>query len=335
MIEYVAAQPPRGIRPMGLSVYDRLQALAREIIRLGSLSDCCHFGLCDVELSVLPSGRIKADSTAYLAAQGMQLVGLASDQVAGSADVFREHMGRCLETVELPPEEAELNLATKAEFGHSISDLVRFLTALGDISIYMKPISPSVMERYGLISNLVSLLNWPEDKIEECLHQFSLTPRSAYLNCTPFEKPDVYPWRFNRAISYLRRPLVVRQENGMSEILWGHRNLDSSRGYLVQLCSSTRLKATSAEMRSLLARFRHEAGTRFNDKAYDVLKANPRLTVRKRISTFGNLRADNLGDIDVLCAEHDKRVLWVIECKSLAIGRSPERRMRCQCISAN
>jgi hypothetical protein len=35
------------------------------------------------------------------------------------------------------------------------------------------------------------------------------------------------------------------------------------------------------------------------------------------------LRTDNLGDIDVLCAERDKRVLWVIECKSLAITRTP------------
>jgi hypothetical protein len=323
VIEYVAAQPPQGIRRMGLSVYDRLQAVAREIIRLGSLSDCCHFDLCDVEVSVLPSGRIKTDSMPYVAAQGTQIVGLASDKVAGAADIFREHMGRPVETVDLPPEEAEINLATKAEFGHSISDLVRFLTALGDISMDMKPITPSVMERNSLISALVSLLNWPEDKIEACLHQFSLTPRSTYLECPPFGKPDVYPWRFNRAISYLRRPLVVRNENGKSEILWGHRNLDSSRGYLVQLCSSTRLKATSAEMRSLLARFRHEAGTRFNDKAYEVLKANSRLTVRKRISTFDDFSTDNLGDIDVLCAERDKRVLWVIECKSLAIARTP------------
>ena len=232
-------------------------------------------------------------------------------------------MGRRLETVDLPPEEAEINLATKAEFGHSISDLVRFLTALGDISMDMKPITPSVMERDSLVSALVSLLNWPEDKIEACLHLFSLTPRSTYLNCPPFEKPDVYPWRFNRAVSYLRRPLVVRHKNGKREILWGHRSLDSSRGYLVQLCSSTRLKATSAEMRSLLARFRHEAGTRFNNSVYEVLQANPRLLVRQRISAFRNLRTDNLGDIDVLCAERDKRVLWVIECKSLAIARTP------------
>ncbi len=323
LIEYVAAQPPRGMRPMSLSVYDRLQAVAREIIRLGSLSDCCHFSLCSVELSVLPSGRIKADSMPYLAAQGTQILSLAFDQVVGSNDVFLEHLGRRLETVDLPPEEAEINLATKAEFGHSISDLVRFLTALGDVSMDMTPITPSVMERCKLFSALVPLLNWPEDKIDSCVELFSLAPRNPYLDGVNCKKVDVYPWRFNRAISYLRRPLITRPKDGKSDILWGHRNLDSSRGYLVGLCSSTRLKATSPQMRSLLARFRHEAGTQFNNSVYEVLRGNPRLVVRKRVSTFGNLRLDNLGDIDVLSAESDKRVLWVIECKSLAACRTP------------
>jgi hypothetical protein len=56
---------------------------------------------------------------------------------------------------------------------------------------------------------------------------------------------------------------------------------------------------------------------------YDILAANTQLLVRRRISTFNDLRTDDLGDIDVLCAERAKRTLWVVECKSLAMARTP------------
>jgi len=324
IIEFVASQPPQGFRPMSLSIYDRLQALAQEIIRFGSASDCCYFNLCEIELSVLPSGRIKMDGPGFAAAQLMQLAGLASSQVADSDDIFRERVGRDPHAAELPPEDAEINRATKAEFGYSISDLVRFLTALGDISMDMRPITPSLMERPALISMLASELNWRCDEIEGCLDLFTLRSRRTYLTLPPgLNLTDLYPWRFNRALSYMRRPLLARRRDGRSEVIWGHRHLDNSRHYLVRLCSSTRLKAHSAEMRSLLARFRHEAGKRFNDNVFNALQTNPRLLVRKQVSDLMGLRTAGLGDIDVLCADQNKRILWVIECKSLALARTP------------
>jgi hypothetical protein len=324
VIEFVAAQPPIGFRPLSLGVYDRLQALAGNLITLGSISDSHYFKLCDVELSVRPSGRIEVKNAAYSFAQMMQLGDLASSQVSDSDDVFREHMREQLNPVELPPEHAEINQAARAEFGQTLSDLVGFLTALGDIAMGLTPATPAVMERSTLIAALRSELDWDHGKIEQCLDLFSLSARETYLTPPPqSQTADLYPWRFNRSISYLRRPLIVRERNGKSEILWGHRHLDVARCYLVRLCSSTRLKARSHEMKSLLARFRHEAGKRFNDAVFQALQGIPRLVVRKQISKVNDLRTGNVGDIDVLCAELDKHVLWVMECKSLAMARTP------------
>ena len=323
IIEFVASQPPSGFRPMGLAVYDRLQALASQLITLGSISDCLHFKVCDVELS-LASGRIEINHKAFVAAQLMQAGSLASSHVANSEAEFVRHMGENPHPVDLPPETADINRATKAEFGYSISDLVRFLTALGDISMDLRPITPTVVERSTLLTTLASALDWNLKKIEACLNMFLLVPRQEYMAPPPqcrFE--DLSPWRFNRALSYLRRPLLARKRNVTDEILWGHRHLDLARQYLVQLCSSTRLKAESPEMKSLLARFRHEMGKRFNDAVYEYLLGMPQVIIKKQVSKLGSFALDNLGDIDVLCAEPKRRILWVIECKSLAMARTP------------
>jgi hypothetical protein len=65
IIEFITAQPPKGLRPISLSVYDRLQALASRIIEYGSESDLIHFALVDYPLEMLPSGRLGADRRKY------------------------------------------------------------------------------------------------------------------------------------------------------------------------------------------------------------------------------------------------------------------------------
>ena len=61
LIEYATAQPPSGTMPMNLTTFDRLMAVSNEIINKGMLSDAVQYGLADVELSILPSGRLGID----------------------------------------------------------------------------------------------------------------------------------------------------------------------------------------------------------------------------------------------------------------------------------
>ena len=69
LIEYVAARPPSGNRHLSSEIYDQLMALGSEIVNWGMVSDSFHFGLTDVDLSVLPSGRLGYDHEAVLAAR--------------------------------------------------------------------------------------------------------------------------------------------------------------------------------------------------------------------------------------------------------------------------
>jgi hypothetical protein len=195
---------------------------------------------------------------------------------------------------------------------------------LGDIAIDLKPTTPAIMGRGALIATLAKELQWDAAKVEHCLDLFSLAPRENYLSPPPqCRKEDLYPWRFNREISYLRRPLLMRIRDGMTEMLWGHRHVDMVRFYLVQLCGSTRLKAKSPEMRSLLARYRHNAGKRFNDEVYDALRQFTHVLVKKTVHKVEHLGMGQLGDIDILCVDLSEAVLWVIECKSFALARTP------------
>jgi len=324
IIEFVAAQPPRGFRPMSLAIYDRLHALADRLITYGSISDSVHFGLVDVSISVLPSGRIQVDNAEYAAAAMMQIGGLAFSRVVGAEDVFKRYLGEHTEPTRRAGEENTIDRAFRSEFGHTLTELADFLIALGDVSMELEPTTPTVVEHSVLIPKLVSQLNWHREKILQLLRLFSLSPRDSYLTAPPEARPeDLYPWRYNRALSYSRRPLLVREKSDKTEVLWGHRHLDFAKFYLVELCRSTRLKAKSDEMNTLLAGFRHQAGRNFNDAVYNHLQHVPQLIVRNRIRKVNHLRIGNLGDVDLLCADRNTTTLWVIECKSLALARTP------------
>jgi hypothetical protein len=136
-------------------------------------------------------------------------------------------MGEHTEPAESDFENSELGRATRAEFGHSLMELTNFLIALGDIAIDLKPTTPAIMERGALIATLAKELQWDAAKVEHCLKLSSLAPRENYLKPPPqCRKEDLYPWRFNREISYLRRPLLLRIRDGITEVLWGHRHVD-------------------------------------------------------------------------------------------------------------
>jgi hypothetical protein len=123
IIEFVTAQPPRGLRRISFEVYDRLQALAAMLTVWGSSSDALHFGLCEVSLSVSRAGRILIHEAQYSMAMLMQLGGLAADRLLDSDNVFRKHMGEHTEPSGSNFENSELGKATRAEFGHSLMEL--------------------------------------------------------------------------------------------------------------------------------------------------------------------------------------------------------------------
>ena len=147
----------------------------------------------------------------------------------------------------------------------------------------------------------------------------------------PYKQAEVYPWRFNRQLSYLRRPFVWRERNGTVEVLWGNRHLYRSIFYLNELCFSGRLsaQARTPEMQRLMSQFLTQRGEEFNDQVADFLAqhAGAGVIVERRIKAIGELRKRKGPpvDIDVLVIDPDERRIWVIECKDFAAAHMPHQ----------
>ncbi len=331
VIEYVAACPPLGQRKMSLSAYDRLQVLAAHIIHFGVARDLLTLQVADIGLDILPSGRLAVNREQYDRALAGYLPVVTAHEFSDAIRDFGQHWQKNVDTAHDAELWARIDAATAQEFGCSMTDLQTLLATAWIIS---EDLDPGVVSLplSACLDRLAARLCWPREHIQRALELLSLVPRQDFLAPPALYKPaEVYPWRFNRQLSYLRRPFVWRERNGSGEILWGNRHLYRSIFYLNDLCFSGRLsaQARTPEMQRLMGQFLHQRGEEFNDKVADFLTqhAGAGVIVERRVKAIGELRRHKgpPGDIDVLVIDPGKRQVWVIECKDFAAAHMPHQ----------
>ncbi|HXM36341.1 MAG TPA: hypothetical protein VN920_14200 [Pyrinomonadaceae bacterium] len=333
IIEYVTAVPPNGLRPISMSVYDRMQSLASQIIEWGSESDLIHYELVDYPLEILPSGRLGADRTQYQRAHAQYMPSVMSGDISRSTRAFKELWNHeAARTDESANRRlAALNTAAIAEFGFSMSEQLDFVVAAINLGREINP-GAAKLSRSDFLVRISATMNQAPERVSSILDMLLLTPRSSFLKPSePYRTEDVYPWRFNRQLSYLRRPFLLRHrhENNppSEEILWGIRHLEGCWKNILGLCTQGRLKANSSQMIQLMGAFNRERGKRFNNQVAEVFKTNPNLIVRTGVRKIGSLKLldqeGDLGDIDVLVLDRKKKRLFLVECKDLAQARTP------------
>jgi hypothetical protein len=252
VIEYVSAQPPVGLRPISKSVYDRLQALAWHVVNFGFESDLIHFQLADYKMEILPTGRLGADRERYDKAHAAYMPKVMRGDISRSTRFFDQ-----LWTDSRPGDAsadgdlASLDTATVAEFRFSFSEMLDFTVAAIGIGNAEDP-TVACLAREQFLDRMARELDWEIDKVARSLDLFSLSPRKDFLNPDPpHKKEDVYPWRYNRSLSYLRRPFVIRlrsdDQEKDTEVLCGTRNLNSFWKNLATLCHNGRLSARARD----------------------------------------------------------------------------------------
>jgi hypothetical protein len=331
VIEYVTAQPPKGLRPISMSVYDRLQALASQIIAWGSESDLIHFKLVDYPLQILPSGRLGADRTLFENAQSEYIPTVMFGDIRRSTRAFEALWNEIQGSGESDVRLAALNAAALAEFGFSMSEQLDFVIATIRLG---HDVSPGVarLSKQEFLRRVSEALKQPEEYVEKMLRMFSLEPRTDFLKPrSGFKSEDVYPWRHNRELSYLRRPFLIREsskaEHGDVDVLWGVRHLESFWKHVVGLCTQGRLRAKTPEMIRFSSDLNRERGKRFNKTVAETFAQSKNLIVRTGVKKFGSLRLSDddgdLGDIDVLIVDRKRKLVSLVECKDLAQARTP------------
>jgi hypothetical protein len=324
LIEYVAAQPPIGLRKMSLIAYNELRALAEQIITFGMSSDAVHYDLTDLQLSILRSGRLGRIEPQYRAAHEGHTTQLTGERIARAAARFGDYWRDPSDVSGDKPELVNaLDEASTDEFGFSMVDLGIFLRGVRFLGMDQS-YGVASMKADSLSTSLATSLGWTREKIERAIDLFSLKWRDKFMDAGEnISKANLYPWRYNRDLSYLRRPLIQRPSQGGSELLWGNRHVEVAMDNLLSLCLTGRLKAKRLPMRRFIGSLRHDQGERFNDRVADVLSGDPSLRVERRVKKVAVLRFDNLGDIDVLVGEPVERRIYVIECKDFSAARTP------------
>ena len=339
--EYVVARPPSGRRPFSLEAYDELIALVALLMGWGLDSDTIKYGLADTRLTVLESGRLGRSATEYEAAVEGFAGRARAEQImrssAGFSSMFQSPADPAPDPL-IPA--SEFDAATKAEFGISITQVADFIDAL--IEVGAEQSGPTKrMPKSETRARVASLLRWPEVELDAAFSLLTLEPRDAFLDPPQgFKLRDLYPWRFNRRLSHLGRPLLLRQESGSApDLLWGTRALIRASEYLYRQLIEARVKVRSDRMRALQGRITSHSGEVFNDRVAEAYEAAQGLTVRRRVKSIAGRRIERepgqpLGDIDVLVADPSSMEMLLVETKDFSAVRTPaefsneERKLR-------
>jgi hypothetical protein len=322
LLEYIVARPPQGMRRFTRERYDELLAIASRIAEFGRLSDVAHFELADVNARVLASGRLGLNPVTLDRGLQSWLDHALPAQIKEAQEGFASHWATP-QSGEGPPEEVEA--AFLAEFGVTLTDFGGLIAELVNICTE-ESVSVVSMPRDAVISELETRLGWKREALDSALVSLTLTPRPDFLTPVGFTRDDVYPWRFNRRLSVLRRPLAAAGADENRVVSWGRQGVLAAASYTASLVFSGRLKASSRAMQALISRLSSEAGLAHQREAAGIASSIG-MMVRERVTKVAGTRLmdahGDLGDVDVLAADPQRFLVWAIECKNLGVARTP------------
>lgn len=326
-IEYIVAKPPSGLRPFSLAAYDELIALAAIILGWAWDSDAIRYGVFDVEISVLGSGRLGHRRREGDRTESEFLGRWSREQGARAIDNF----ANLWSTDERPDAEVlgigrdDIDDAWAAEFGFGLQELADVLSILIELSREQGGVVGRASAQ--LIRDRADASGIAAIRCDAIVEFLTLARREDYLKPPPgFVKEDIYPWRFSRRLSYLARPLSAPAQDG--NLIWGSRALIQSLEYHNRMLTTGRLRGRSPELTGLIGRMTNRSGHAFTDSVAAVYRAVDGLIVETEVKKIGRLRlarpsGDHIGDVDVFVADRSRRIILAVETKDFSPARTP------------
>lgn len=311
---------------MSLATYDRLIAVVSQLQQWAFTSDEIHYGLADHQLEVLPSGRLGMERQDYLAAQaafsGVRALGEMGREVAEFGRHWRDAGDRS------PLDDEAMARATAEEFGLPIGKLVDFLWAI--IGVGQATLDAAkVMAEADFRTRLAEAPGWDDAEVCTAFEVFAARPRAEFrVPPPPYADRDAKPWNYTRGLSYLRKPLLVRESQAGETVVWGSGNVFVAGLVLVSLCLGGRYQPRTRGLQRIMGKVREAAGNEFNDEVAALFEDAADFVVRCRFQKAGKHRIQRpngqaLGDIDILVADRERRRLLAVEAKNLAGARTP------------
>ena len=215
----------------------------------------------------------------------------------------------------------DFDAAFTMEFGLSITQYREFVVSLTDKALEQRT-ALFWLSRSNVLCRLRDLgVVHPE----RAFGMFSLSPRPKWDEDRPEEanKRDWYPWRYNRRLSLMRRPLVQISTNKDPYVFIMPTLLERTLGYL-GMAESGDLPTSlfeSEEMKSWIGHVADRNGHDFNRRvALRLNELHWKVHSELDLTSLGG--GSELGDIDVLAWQLHTNVVYVVECKRLMLDRT-------------
>ena len=329
LIEFVLAEPYYGEKVENDDDVDFLIAIMHEIINYGFIKDSIQFNIDNPEMGLLDSGRIGIDHSFHDTVLSQYRAATTSDEVSNYKESFDENFDKNIKTISkssIKNEETyydKVDFAFKTDWGITLPRISYTLLSLIELCFDNQSSYYSCSERefIEILENSVGLTKL---EINALFEQMVLTTRGKMDE--PINKedyPEIFPWRYNRKLSYMRRPILrLKRVDGSFYLIWSARQLEVSSNNLIAIFLNGTLKVGNEykNINNLLSKRNNIKGKEFRNTVYTWLKENTNLSVvpyEVKISESGVLKANkNYGDVDILAFEHESKIIYSIECKN-------------------
>lgn len=321
MMEYVAAKPPKGKEGLGIGKYEYILAICSLIIDWAYKNDLFYYNIFNTPIEILKSDRIGMKRNEF---ENMYQYGdkYRREQLYyNSSGDFRKKY-----TIKQEDYSTALNEAFLSDYGYTFEQFCKVIMGIINCGNEREHDEVFIENKDSLIEYLLNLnIGLTSEVVAQVIKDISLTERKDFLKLpSKFRKEDVYPWRFNRAYSFNRRPVIIRG----NDVIWGNRQLYHMLLYITDLVYDGKLSTKDNNMATLIGRISDERGKIFNQLIVDMLTDMGVFRIEPNVKKINrNLIADKngnaLGDIDVLIIDEEMHQLYVAEVKDFNFSRNP------------
>lgn len=322
LIEYATAAAPQGESELGLAEFDQALANVAEMLDWADLSDAVHGELSEVDLVVRKDGLLRLkESDRYDAGRGRYFDAHIESQRRASEERWRARF--------------EPNGGGESELTDRLDELMIKeagvpLRRLGETLVAAQLLARDrgedamILDRDEAIAELATILEGKMEEIESAVAYLEMGPRDEFMRPPDGTKTDVYPWLFARRWSYNRRPFLRRRTANGEQLIWGRRHVVTAMAILFGQLGSGRYQhlASATGLRRELGKMAKEKGAEFEGEVAEVFRGCGHVVEQgvKRLAGEKLRRGpgEDLGDIDVLAADPEGKVIWAVECKDLS-----------------
>ncbi len=321
LAEYLAACPPDETKILGEWDYEKLLAICSLIIDWAYKNDLFYYRIFNTPVEILKSDRIGMKQDEFNKLKDINIKAREEQLQYYSTSDYREK----IPCEEFPNIEERLNRGFSDEYGYSFDEfcncIFEMITYGNQTNNEVKKADKSELITW-LVDNNVSLNS---DKVNKIIQDISLIKRESFLKPPkPYRKEDVYPWRFNRELSFTRRPVIIIQ----NEVIWGNRQLFHMLKFTLDLIYEGKLKTRGNRLTKLIGEISNKRGDDFNNQVFNKINQISNFIVDKNIKKINYKRiadenGNTLGDIDILYIIPDIKQIVLAEVKDFNFSKNP------------